>query len=304
MNDDDSTGAPRRLTLPVPGPLDSPPPSVDVEVSFGARSRRGPLRPINDDHYLIMRLGRDHETLMTSLPDGDVPARFAEHGYAMVIADGLGSDGDTASRLAISTLVHLAIDFGKWHMRINELIADEMTDRADRFFRSIDATLLRASEGRARGLHTTMTAVYSAGAELFFAHVGHSRAYLWRDDRLMPLTHDHTLARVRSHQADLVDVAASAQDQQHIVTETLGRTGPPRVDIERCGLQDGDLILLCSNGLTDVAADARIADALRAHYTADEQCRALMDLAAHAGATDDVTALVAQYRIRTLAPGV
>ena len=117
-----------------PSPVDSPPPSVDMEVGFGALSRQGPGRSVNDDHYLIMRMGRHLETLKTSLPDGDLPRHFDEYGYGMVIADGMGSAGDLASRLAIATLVQLAIDFSKWHVRVNEPIADEMMDRAERYY--------------------------------------------------------------------------------------------------------------------------------------------------------------------------
>ncbi len=304
MSNDESAAARRSfLMAPLPGALDSPRPSVDVEVEFGARSRRGPQRSVNDDHYLILRLGRHLETLMTSLPEGDIPGRFDEYGYGMVVADGMGAAGEPASRLAITTLVQLGIDFGRWHVRVAEPIAEEMMDRAERFYRNVDSTLLQASHDGERRLHTALTTVYTAENELFFAHVGHSRAYVFRDDHLMQLTRDHTLERRRPGKPTIVDVAASAQDQHHIVTETLGAggAGALRLDIERCGLLDRDLILLCTNGLTDVIEDAQIAGALRAHRTPDDQCRALVDLAADSGGADDVTALVAQYRLRALA---
>ena len=186
----------------VPGPLDSPPPSVKVDVEFCARSRRGPRRPVNDDHYLIMSMGRHHETLMTSLPESDILKRFEEFGYGMVVADGMGGAGEAASRLAISTLTQLVINFGRWHLRVDEPIAEEMIDRARRFCRSVDSTLLQTSRDGAPGLQTTLTAVYIVGIELFFAHVGHSRAYLFRDDQLMQLTRDHTVDDEHLRQGD------------------------------------------------------------------------------------------------------
>jgi serine/threonine protein phosphatase PrpC len=301
MSDDQSIDLPAWLVPPLASPLDSPPPSVVMEAEFGARSRRGPLRPVNDDHYLIMRLGRHQETLLTSISERALPRRFDEHFYGMAVADGTGGLGEAASRLAISALVHLAIYFGRWHMRIDEPIAEEVLDRAQRFFRSIDSTLLQASHDTSpRRLHTTLTAVFTAGTELFFAHVGHSRAYVFRDNELMQLTRDHTLDRERPGKAPHVDVPSSPRDLHHILTETLGGGAPgaPRVDVERCGLLDGDLVLLCTNGLTDVAEDARIANALRSHKTPDDQCQALVDLAANSGGKDDVTALVGHYRVR------
>jgi PPM family protein phosphatase len=300
MSEDESSNRPRWFGMPpLPGPLDSPPPAVRVEARFGALSRRGALRPVNDDHYLIMRQGRHQETLLTNLPDGVVPQYFAEHGFGMVVADGLGASGEAASQLAISTLTHLMIYFGRWNLRIDDPVAEEVIDRAERFYRSVDATLLRASHDAPRGLQTTLTAVYTAGPELFFAHVGHSRAYVFRDNQLLQLTRDHTIDRERPTKAMIMDVGASARDHHHIVTETLGgtRAGAPRIDVERCGLLDRDAVLLCTNGLTDVVEDARIASTLRSDSTPDDQCRALVDLAVKSGGHDDVTVLVAHYRI-------
>jgi PPM family protein phosphatase len=282
----------------LPGSLDSPPPSVDVEVELGAQSRRDPRRTDNDDHFLILRLGRLEEVIKTSLPEDEVPSRFEEYGYGMVVADGTGGAGETASRLAISTLVHLAIYFGKWHVRVNEPIAEEMIDRARRFYRSIDSLLVEASHHSPHRLQTTMTAVYTAGTDLFFAHVGHSRAYVFRDDQLMQLTHDHTLDRATTP-TPISRVTPHVRDAHQDLTETLGGAGAgtPRIDVERCGLLHGDVVLLCTKGLTDVADDTQIANALRLHRTPDDQCRALVDLAVNSGGQDDVTAIVAHYRI-------
>ncbi len=62
----------------------------------------------------------------------------------MVLADGMGGDAEVASRLAITTLTHLTLSFGRWNLRINEAIADEVMDRAERFFRNIDLALSQA----------------------------------------------------------------------------------------------------------------------------------------------------------------
>jgi PPM family protein phosphatase len=299
MRENESPNVAKWFGLMLPSFLDSPPPSVKVEVEFGARSQPSPQRPVNDDHYLIVRMRRQQDILMTSLPAYELPARLDESGCGMVVADGIGGGGEAASRLAISALMHLATYFGRWHVRVDELIAEEMLDRAKRFYRGVDATIRKASMQRPRGLQSTLTAVYTAGADLFFAHVGHSRAYVFRDDQLMQLTRDHTLNRKREGKAEIIDVAAGARDAHHIVTHSLGwpGSGARRLDVERCGLMDGDVVLVCTNGLTDVADDEQIANALRLHNTADAQCQALVELADNSGRNDDVTALVARYRI-------
>jgi protein phosphatase len=120
------------------------------------------------------------------------------------------------------------------------------------------------------------------------------------------LTRDHTLAGEGPGKSLLLEVCDGAQDQHHIVTKTLGAGGAGRLrlDIERCGLLDDDRVLLCTNGLTDVITDAGIAGELRAHSTPEDQSRALVDLAAELGGTDDVTALIAHYRIGPRAGGI
>jgi serine/threonine protein phosphatase PrpC len=300
MDSDDPGKGPRWFTpSSLPGPFDSPPPSGTVEVEFGAQSRRGPRRLANEDNYLVLRLGRHQDTLMTSIPSQAIAPRFDEFAYGMVIADGTGGDGDAASRLAITTLLHLTVYFGKWNVRIDEAIADEVMDRAARFYRGVDSTLSQAGQQSKLGLQSTLTAVFTAGNELIFAHVGHSRVYLYRDGELQQLTRDHTLAAERRGKTGIVDMTGTARDLHHTLTETMGMTAPggPRIDIERCGLLDGDTVLLCTNGLTDVVDEAGIARVLQLYRAPDDQCRMLVDLAIEAGGEDDVTAVMAHYRI-------
>ncbi len=152
-------------------------------------------------------------------------------------------------------------------------------------------------------LQTSLTAVFGAGRDMFFAHVGHSRAYLLRNMQLMRLTHDHTVNR-RGHQshvsvAPLIDVNAAARDLQHILTDTIGMGGStgPRIDLEHFQLDDQDIVLVCTNGLTDNVDEDHIAQILVASGSPDEKCRKLVDLGFEVGGEDDVTALVGRYHV-------
>ena len=282
-----------------------PPPSTTVQVTYGAQSRCGRSRLINEDHYLVLRLGRHQETLLTSLSDGVIAPRFDEYGYAMVVADGMGSTGggEAASHLAIAMLVHLVRHFGRWNLRVDDTVAPEIMTRAEWFYRHIDtAVTYQRHSGTVRAGQTTLTATFGAGHDLFFAHVGHSRAYLFRDGHLMRLTRDHTVARRQSRTvatAPLVDVNAAARDLAHILTDTIGMRGSigPTIDIERLQLADDDRVLVCTNGLTDMVDEVGIEEVLASAATPDDQCRSLVDLAMAGGGEDDVTALVARYRI-------
>jgi protein phosphatase len=305
MSGSDEGGGDRSGIGPLFDSNEFPPPSTTVQVTFGAQSRRGRSREVNEDHYLVLRLGRHQETLMTSLPDEMIAARFDEYGYAMVVADGMGDvgAGEAASHLAIATLLHLVRHFGKWNLRVDDAVAREIMARAERFYRHVDATVMsQRYMGPVDTDQTTLTAIFGAGHDLFFAHVGHSRAYLSRNGDLLRLTRDHTTRRRQSTRvpmAPLVDVNASARDLAHILTDTIGMRGSlgPKIDIERFQLCDDDRVLVCTNGLTDMVPEELIKETLASEHSPDEQSRSLVDLAMAYGGDDDVTALVARYRM-------
>ena len=285
-------------------PGEFPPMSSTVQVDFGAASRRGRQHDVNGDHYLIFRLGRYQETLVTSLPQTVAPSRFDEHGHVMVAVDGMGSPrvSEAASRAALERLLQLVLYYGKWNLRIDEEIKREILERANRFLHYVDIALAEERRSdRGERLEVSLTATFGAGNELFFAHVGHSRAYLLRDGELMQLTRDHTTQAMppREGSRNLVEVNVMSRDLHHIVTQTIGMGGAagPTIDLGSFRLSDSDVVLLCTNGLTDVVTDDALAHVLASHQTPDQKCRAVVDLAAAAGGTDDTTALVAHYRI-------
>src|SRR5436190_6418175 len=109
----------RKALSPLLSSDDFRPLATSVRVEIGASSR-APSRSLNTDHYLAVRLTRQQEVLATSLTAADLPARFEEYGYAMLVADGLGErgTGSAASRVTLSTIAHLALQYGKWNLRI------------------------------------------------------------------------------------------------------------------------------------------------------------------------------------------
>ena len=297
---DDPKAAP---SWPFQASEEFPPPSARVRVTFGAESRPGPGRAVNADHYAIVEMGRHLEMLFTSLPKGSLPARFDEYGYGMAVADGFGveEEGEEASRLALGTLVQLILRFGKWNLRVDADIAREIIDRARSFYRRIDGTVLQRGLGTDPGLETTLTAAFGAGRDLFFAHVGHSRAYLSRAGALMCLTHDHTLLGSQSRRSSvvpLVDVDAATRDVRHIMTDTIGMgaRGGPSIDVYQIRVDEDDRVLLCTNGLTDVVDEETIGKILSAEHSPEEQSRLLIDAAA-SDAVDDATVLVARFHM-------
>ena len=302
VNDEEEERAAKRRALsPVLSWNDSLPLSATVQVQFSARSHAGHVRPVNADHYLVTRLGRNQETLATSLAGSDLPARFEEHAYCMLVADGLGAAaGAVASRVAISTFAHLAIHFGQWNIRVDARSASEIVERAEWFYERVHEALVKRSQANPilSDMATTLTAAYSAGEELFLVHVGHSRAYLFRDGDLIQLSNDHTLAQQMIETPGPTRVGRATDDLKHILTDALGsQINGPRVEVEQFRLWDGDRILLCTDGLTDMVEEDRIADVLALRRSPDELSETLVDLALKAGGKDNVTVVVTQYDI-------
>ena len=123
-------------------------------------------------------------------------------------------------------------------------------------------------------------------------------AYLFRDGQLTQLTRDHTMAWHCANTGRPARVARATQDLQHILTDTIGGlTEGPLVDVDHVRLVNGDNVLLCTNGLTDMVSEDRIAEVLAQRRAAREQCELLVDLALQAGGKDNVTVTLAQYDI-------
>jgi protein phosphatase len=273
-----------------------------VRIDVSALSHPGHVRPNNEDHFFVTRLTRSLETMLTSLSAGDVPERADEVNYVMVVADGMGGHaaGEVASRMAISALVRLALDVPDWFFKVDEEHAPEIERRARHVVQQVAAELIERGRQDAalRGMGSTLTGARSFGRDLMIAHVGDSRAYLFRAGRLHRLTRDHTYAQllVDTGQVQACDVAGSGL--RHILTNVLGGSDEHvEVDVDRLRLEDGDRLVLCSDGLTDRVDDDTIMETLIAAPSSSEACTRLVQLALDSGGRDNVTVIVAAYTL-------
>ncbi len=296
------TPAPSTDEHPAFAPAEAPRPfSSLVRLDVAGLTHPGKVRPNNEDHFLIGKSGRYLDVLATNLPDGELPPRAEEAGYGMVVADGMGGaeGGEVASRLAIRTFIQRVLHVPDWYFRLDDAGAQEVMRRAEERYREVDAAIGRqaAADPRLAGMGTTMTLAYSLGADLFVGQVGDSRAYLYRNGRLTQLTRDQTLAEVLVRIGEITREQAAAHRLRHVLTSALGRhQGDVAVEVQRHQLADGDTLLLCSDGLTEMVPDDRIAEVLGRPCAAEEACRALVGLALEGGGLDNVTVVVARYR--------
>jgi len=297
-HDDASADIP---TLSLPEAMVDEPASAAVEVEIAGRTHPGHVKTNNEDHYLVVRIERSLKTIETNLIDGSLPERFDEVAYGMLVADGIGgyAAGEVASRLALIKLIELAVETPDWVMRMQRREnADTVMRRMTERFRTIDSVLRSQgdSDPSLVGMGTTLTVVASLGAELFVGHIGDSRAYLFRNERLFQLTRDNTLDQ------ELIDAGIAgaedpgAQAMRHVLTAALAAGAQLDPQVQRFRLSDGDQILLCTDGLTETVKDETIAYVLNKAQSVATACQTLIDLALASGGSDNATALLARYR--------
>jgi serine/threonine protein phosphatase PrpC len=274
------------------------PASAHIDVS--GLSHAGKVRTRNEDHFIVTRIGRYLETTLTSLPAGEVPDRAEEVGYAIIVADGMGghAGGELASRMAISGLVKLVLAMPDWIFRLDGTVATSASKRSKRRFRDLNALLIEhgRQDPAYRGMGTTMTVARNMGRHLHIVHVGDSRAYLLREDRLHRLTRDHTYVQLLVDSGQLSKEEAAEFGARHVLVNALGGSDEDVVvDVDQLELTNGDRLLLCSDGLTDLVDDEVIRQTLIECRESAEACGRLIDLALASGGRDNVTVVIASY---------
>jgi serine/threonine protein phosphatase PrpC len=143
-----------------------------------------------------------------------------------------------------------------------------------------------------RGMGTTLTAAKVTGDEISLGHVGDSRAYRMRDGELEQLTKDHSLVAELERSGQITAEAAEHHPQRSIITRALGPEPDVEVDTYTLAGRDGDLFLLCSDGLTSMISDEEIGSILRSAETLDAAAETLVRAANQSGGKDNITVVL------------
>ena len=284
-------------------------PSTLVCVDVAALTHRGKVRPNNEDQFLVGRTERDLEVLLTSLDQDYISRHSRETGYGMIVADGMGGEegGEVASRLAIKTLLELVIQTPDWLMRIDDELAEELIRRTTERYHKVHEAIRDEAESNpslAR-MGTTLTVAVTLAADLFVIHVGDSRAYLLRNGQLRQLTRDQTVVQSLVDAGILTQQDAATHKMRHVLTQALGQpAGKLKIEVQRLKLEDGDCLLLCTDGLTEMVPDPEISAVLNNSGKAEQHCQALLNKALDAGGKDNITVVVAHYSLPSAAQRV
>jgi len=273
-------------------------PSVHLSAECFGLSDIGRCRSNNEDQFLVAALDKALRVLQTSLPQSRT-RHSSDQSYLLMVADGIGGEaaGEEASALAVSSVEDYVLDVLKWFAscqpRDDDEIAMEFRDAISQAHQRVCYQSRQRPEQR--GMGTTLTLAHSVNDTLFVAHVGDSRAYLYREGLLHQLTRDHTLVLDLVREGAIKPEEAETHRWRHIVTSSLGGNASQiRIDIHRLHLNPGDVVLLCSDGLTEMVPRNLICEVL-GEGNPERWCRQLVEHANAAGGKDNITVAIARY---------
>lgn len=227
---------------------------------WASATHRGMVRDTNEDSVFPGSSGESTDSVLA------------------IVADGMGGHvaGEVASRIAINAAASSNQSAAERVSTANRAIREEV-----------------AREPSLEGMGTTMTLLEIDGNVATLAHVGDSRAYLLRDGRISQLTEDHTVAAEYVAQGQLSLEDAASHPQRHMLLRTLGLARFVNVDEVKFDVVAGDRILLCSDGLTEMVPDAKIAKTV-SRGAPDEVVWQLVEMANDGGGVDNITAVVVE----------
>jgi serine/threonine protein phosphatase PrpC len=266
--------------------------------SYGVTDQ-GKVRTSNEDHFLIAEMARILWVRQSSLPQPDTQ-HGRNHAHVLLVADGMGGHlaGEVASALTVESIeafvLHILKRFSNLQPTDEQAVLKELQDA----LRQADARLLEeaAHHPEWARMGTTLTMAFVSGRALFVIHAGDSRCYLFRAGQLVQLTLDHNIAAELARRGIIKPEEVRSHQWRHIVTNVVGgNDAGVQVDVRKSGLESGDALLLCSDGLTDMLTDERIASILAEQSEPESACHRLIDEGNAAGGRDNITCIVARF---------
>ena len=215
------------------------------------------------------------------------------HGLA-VLADGMGgyNAGEVASHMATS---FISAEMGRWL----EVAADKATDVELR--RAMDICVENANRAiydaanadpQYAGMGTTLVVAHVRGNELRIGHVGDSRAYRWRGNALEQITRDHSLLQEQIDAGLITPEQAAYSANKNLVTRAVGVEDSVQLETHLHELHAGDVVLMCSDGLTDMLPDSVLARLLQSHDALPAVGQAMIAAANEAGGKDNISLIL------------
>jgi protein phosphatase len=255
----------------------------------------GKVREGNEDHFVIASLQRSLEVRQTNLEQRELlDPLCGPKAYLFAVADGVGGQagGKLASGITIQTIVeYLSETVGSYHAvpaGQEQAFLDPLGHAVQRAQEKLLSTfgLLQG------GPSTTLTIALLVWPKAFLVHVGDSRAYQWREGRLKRLTRDQTMGAYLIDEYEMSEQQVEEGGYNNVLASAVGSPEMTPA-VSELTLERGDVLLLCTDGLTKHVPEERIAEVLGRNYSVEASCRELIELALEDGGLDNITVVVA-----------
>ncbi len=237
-----------------------------MHIHYGTVSDQGKVRSSNEDSYAANLKNR-----------------------IFLVADGMGGHaaGEIASQIAAATFEEVTAVNLSAGMPPEEILRSAAQEANSRIYQA------QRMKAEFAGMGSTLTALSIHDGKYYIVHVGDSRAYLLRDGVLHQVTRDHSLVWQLYESGVLKKDELSSHPQKNLITRSIGPHPQVEIDLEEGEAHEGDIYLLCSDGLTDMVTDENICRILsRPELTPKQLGEALVEAANIRGGADNITVVV------------
>ena len=213
--------------------------------------------------------------------------KTAEENALVIVSDGMGGHnaGEVASSLVITGMLE----------EMQNLRRDDLAHQLSTAVMNVNLDVYRAAEddGNLSGMGATLVCALLEDARYLCANVGDSRLYQFSDGALRQITRDHSYVQMLVDCGDITPEEARTHPRRNLIMRAMGADARVSVDLFDNAWKAGDLLLLCSDGLSGPVPDEEIAEILRAGGATEETCAALIRRALDNGGTDNITVVLA-----------
>lgn len=258
----------------------------------------GRRRTANEDQFAIVALRKTAEVRQTSVPDPSVFARLqGQEALLFIVADGVGgrAGGAVASERAVTGLVEYLSDAAGCVHGLDTDREHDFLEKLEHAVRDTHQGIYTEGGGRGQGMATTLTMAVLVWPRAYLLHVGDSRAFYLHKGRLRQLTRDQTTGEYMLDAGAWTEEQARTAPMASTLISALGGDDLT-VAVGLVDLQPGDVLLLCTDGLTRHVPDERIAEVLGRAPDAAAACRELVSDALEGGGSDNITVVVARMQ--------
>ena len=229
-----------------------------------------------------------------------------EDNQLLVLADGMGgyNAGEVASAMATS---FIKTELGRWLAEGgHEASGRELKRAMEICIDNANRSIFNAANANATyaGMGTTMVMGLFIGSRVMVGHVGDSRCYRLRGETLQQITRDHSLLQEQIDAGLLTPEQAQFATHKNLVTRALGVEDTVLLEVNEYRVEDGDTYLFCSDGLSDMVPDERLAAILQGEGSLEERGQALVDAANDQGGRDNISVILAHTRSKPIRKGL